>query len=417
MTTIAELCPIIQCLLTETANRLAEETGFIRRKRQVSGASFAQSTVLGWLNNPNATRKQLHHAAMQTGMDISLQGLDKRFTPEAVVFMRALLEEGLKLVLSSAHPKACFRSFEEVYLTDCSQTRVGDKEEKLAVRLGLKHGQMQLTLEAAHTHDQRTQVMTHTMSAGALHIADLGFFNLKRFQTWNEQGVYWLSRFKVGTWLYDQAGQPLDLLTTLSQPSQEQVTFPVQVGKRQRLGAYLVAQRVSDAVYQQRQAQFKELRRRQHPVSALKETLAQWTIYLTSIPHLTFEQAHILARSRWQIELLFKLWKSHARLTHSRSANPLRQQCEFYAKLVAILIAHWLLLVSGWHHLHLSAVQALQVIRPHVFRLLRAFSCVARLNRILHDIQHDLGRSGYGSSRRLAPSASQLWLLFDASSP
>ena len=87
MTTIAELCPVLQGLLIETANRLAKETGFIQRERQLTGAGFAQSTVLGWLNQPDCSRSQLHHAAVKSGMQISLQGFDKRFSTRAVVFM------------------------------------------------------------------------------------------------------------------------------------------------------------------------------------------------------------------------------------------------------------------------------------------------------------------------------------------
>ena len=48
-----------------------------------------------------------------------------------------------------------------------------------------------------------------------------------------------------------------------------------------------------------------------------------------------------LARVRWQIELLFKLWKSHGQLDKSRSDNPWRVLCELYAKLIAMLIQHW----------------------------------------------------------------------------
>jgi len=306
MTTITELCPVIQGLLIETANRVAKETGFIQRKRQITGAGFAQSTILGWLNEPDATRSQLHHAAIQTGMEISLQGLDKRFTQTAVVFMRQLVLEALKEILKSETPKPVFAQFKGVYLTDCSQTIFGEQREKLAVRLELQQGHLHVTLEEARTHDQRTSVMEQRMPEGALHIGDLGFFNLKRFKMWNEQGLYWLSRLKVGTWLYDQSGQTLNLLEYLMQQNNDRLCLPVQVGKRDRVAAYVVAQRVSDTVYQQRQLQFKELRRRQHPTSALKLALAQWTIYLTSVPDLTFEQAHTLARSRWQIELVFK---------------------------------------------------------------------------------------------------------------
>ena len=413
MTTITELCPVLQGLLIETANRLAKETGFIQRNRQVTGAGFAQSTVLGWLNQPDATRGQLHHAAIKSGMQISLQGLDKRFTAKAVVFMRQLVVAALKEVLRSDTPKPVFSQFNGVYLTDCSQTLVGSRREKLAVRLELQQGQLEVSLEEVSTNDQRTSVVGQLMPVGALHIADLGFFKLKRFQTWNEQGIYWLTRFKVGTWLYDENGQALDLFACLKQQQSDTLSLSVQVGKRDRVAACLVAQRVSEAVLEQRQAQFKELRRRQHPVSAAKIALAEWTIYLTSIPDLTFEQAHTLARSRWQIELVFKLWKSHAHLTRSRSGDPFRQQCEFYAKLLAILISHWILLVTGWQHLALSSVQALSVIRTYAFAFLKAFALACPLEVLFIDIQHDLRHVGHRGSRRKAPSSFQLWSDFD----
>jgi hypothetical protein len=413
MTTITELSPVLQGVLIETANRLAKETGFIRRNRQITGAGFAQSVVLGWLNQPDATRSQLHHAAIKSGMQISLQGLDKRFTAQAVVFMRQLVVEALKEILSSEAPKPIFSQFKGVYLTDCSQTLFGHRREKLAVRLELQQGQLQVSLEEVATNDQRTSVVGQIMPEGALHIADLGFFKLKRFKTWNEQGIYWLTRFKVGTWLYDQDGQALDLLACLKQQQTDTLYLPVQVGKQDRVSACLVAQQVSEAVLSNRHAQFKELRRRQHPVSETKIALAAWTIYLTSIPDLTFEQAHTLARSRWQIELVFKLWKSHAHLTHSRSGDPLRQQCEFYAKLVAVLISHWILLVTGWQHLALSPVQALSVIRTYAFAFLKAFALASPLEVILIDIQHDLWHVGHRGSRRKAPSSFQLWSDFD----
>jgi len=413
MTTITELCPVLQGLLIETANRLAKETGFIQRERQLTGAGFAQSTVLGWLNQADCSRSQLHHAAVKSGMQISLQGFDKRFSTRAVVFMRQLVVEALKEILSSESPKPIFSQFKGVYLTDCSQTIAGDRREKLAVRLELQQGHLQMALEEANTNDQRTSVVEQSLPTGALHIADLGFFNLKRFKRWSEQAVHWLSRFKIGTWLYDEAGQALDLLACLKQHPTDTLCLSVQVGKRDRVAAYLVAQRVSESVLGNRQAQFKELRRRQHPVSANKVALAEWTIYLTSVPDLTFEQAHTLARSRWQIELVFKLWKSHAHLTHSRSTDPARQQCEFYAKLLAVLISHWILLVTGWSHLALSAVQALSVIRNYAFAFLGSVSLLSQLEALLVNIQHDLCYVGHHSSRYKVPLAFQLWRDFD----
>ncbi len=49
------------------------------------------------------------------------------------------------------------------------------------------------------TNDQKIGLIDDPLPAGALHLGDLGFFKVARFQQWNTEGVYWLSRFKTGT--------------------------------------------------------------------------------------------------------------------------------------------------------------------------------------------------------------------------
>ena len=65
-----------------------QKTGFIQRQRKLSGAQFAQATVFGWLQHPAATRQQLQQSLLQTGQQVTVQGLDARFSPQAVRFLR-----------------------------------------------------------------------------------------------------------------------------------------------------------------------------------------------------------------------------------------------------------------------------------------------------------------------------------------
>lgn len=304
-----------------------QKKGFIERQRKVRGAGFAPALVLGGLAHVQPTRKQLHHSARQAGMEVSVPGLDQRFKPSAVTFMRTLLETALTQLISSEETRGLLPQFNGVYVTDCTRLVWAGGGEKLAVRLELQHGSGQASLSEINRHDQKTEVIERALAAAALHLGDLGFFNWKRFRQWSEQEVYWLTRLKVGTTLTTLAGQPLDIKSVLS--GQAEIVIPVKVGVKQAVIAFLVAAPLPEAAQRQRQARLKQAARRdQRPIASRQAAWANWTIYLTNIPDLNFTQAHILARTRWQIELLFKLWKSHGHILTSRSADPVRQQCQ-----------------------------------------------------------------------------------------
>ncbi|MBA3948074.1 MAG: transposase [Herpetosiphonaceae bacterium] len=68
-------------------------------------------------------------------------------------------------------------------------------------------------------------------------------------------------------------------------------------------------------------------------VSARRLALAAWAIFITNAPAelVSLEAGMVLGRVRWQIELLFKLWKSHGHIDESRSTKPWRILCDVYA--------------------------------------------------------------------------------------
>lgn len=416
MTTVAELSSSLQKLMTTTAERIAKATGFIQRQREVTGAGFAQAVVFGNLAAGEATRKEVHASAIRAGLQVSVQGLDQRFNEAGVRFMRALLEEALTAMVSSEESRGMLPQFNGVYLTDCTRLTWTGLGMKAAVRLELQQGELRVQLHELNRHDQKTGVVDEAVPAGALQLEDLGFFKLERMRQRNAAGVYWLSRYKVGTTLTTLAGEPIDLKQLLT--GETSISLPVLVGTRHPVRAILLAAPLTEEAFTKRLARLKEQARLdQRPLSQRQLELATWTIYLTNIPDLSFEQAFILARTRWQIELLFKLWKSHARVLSSRSALPFRQHIDGYAKLLGILISHWVLLVSGWQHDTLSPVDALRIIRSNLVLLQRAFIYAHYFEDFFHWLSLELQLAAPVSKRRSSPAAFQLWRDFDASVP
>ena len=173
MTTITDLSHTLQTLLTTRADQIARQTGFIRRERQVTGAGFAQALVLGGLAQPDATRKQLHHQAIQAGLRVSRQGFDQRLTERAGVFMRTLLETTLTATVQSNDPVVVLPQFNGVYVTDCTRLVWGQTGMKLAVRWEIQRGQLQAGLMDLTQNDQKAQLIDQSMPPGTLHLADL----------------------------------------------------------------------------------------------------------------------------------------------------------------------------------------------------------------------------------------------------
>lgn len=383
----------------------------------MTGAGFAQALVLGGLAQASATQKVQHQFACQAGLDISLQGFDQRFSSKAVDFMRQLLDVGLKQVVQSEAETTLLPQFNGVYLTDCSRLVWSGSGLKLALRWELQRGRLQAEVLELQQHDQCAPLLENELPRGALQLGDLGFFNLKRFQRWHDQGVLWLTRYKVGTLVHTLDGQRLSL-TEVLQHATSPLTLSVRLGAHQAVSAYLLAAPLPDDAYAQRCARLKEQARLdQRPLSAHQLALARWTIYLTNCPDLSFAQAHVLARTRWQIELLFKLWKSHAKLLVSRSANPIRQQVEGYAKLLGVLVAHWLLLVHGWQSHLVSMVDAFACLRTHIPLLLYAFRFPFLWQLFTEVLRSTLATAPRFSPRRKHPLAFQFWRDFAAYAP
>ncbi len=174
--------------------------------------------------------------------------------------------------------------------------------------------------------------------------------------------------------------------------------------------AVRVPQEVAD---ERRRRLHEEFRDKGKTPSARLLALAAWTMMVTTVPdaQLSVAEALVLLRARWQIELLFKLWKSQGRVDEWRSAQPWRILCEVYAKLLAMIVQHWVLLVGCWHQPNRSLVRAAQTVQGYALALLSAVGkSPERVAELLEEIHRCLGCAGRLTTRKKKPSTYQLLL-------
>jgi hypothetical protein len=284
---------------------------------------------------------------------------------------------------------------------------------KLTVRFDLGRGQLDGPVLSAGRAQDRSSVLHHApLPPGTLRLSDLGFWSLEVFRQLAATGAYWLSRLNLQVAVFDSAGQRYDLPRWLRRQG-EQFDVPVTLGVAAHLPARLLGVRVPRTVAAERRRKLKASAHREGktpPKATL--TLADWTLLVTNVPpaQLSVPEALTLARARWQIELLFKLWKTHGQIAASRSADPWRVLCEVYAKVIAMVIQHWVLLVGCWAYADRSLTEAAKTVRREATWLLAALPSHRRLIEVLAAIQRSMTAGCRIAKHRRKPSTFQLLL-------
>jgi hypothetical protein len=388
MTTIPQICTTMQTLLTTTTETVAATLHCVKRpdRAKFTPSTLVQTLVFGWLAQPDATVEQLAQMAARVGVEVSAQAIDQRFTTTTAALLHQVLTASLQHVLA-ADPVAIpiLQRFTSIRVHDSTTiglpdalttTWLGCGNDTGRGTAGLKCGlQLDLLtgalcgLDLAHgrASDHSLPVQQATLPTGSLRIADLGFYDLEHFAALSAAGVYWLSRIQSNSCITPPGQPERSLVATLeSLGPVAEWEGPVLVGQDGRLPARLLVARVPQEVADERRCQIRAAAKEKGRAPAKAAlSLADWNVLITNAPpeKLSLEEAMVVMRLRWQIELLFKLWKSQGLVDEWRTEKPARILCEVYAKLLALIIQHWMLLASGWANPERSPVKAAQVVR------------------------------------------------------
>lgn len=429
-TNLHTLATQLQTLFTTTAHQAARDSAFVRRRRVLDGPSFVQGLVFGWLDRPQASLEELTLALADAGADLSPQALDQRFTAAAADCLRKVLAAAIARVIA-ARPQASplLERFHGVYLLDSttvplpaaladqwpgcggSTAAAGKAALKVQVRWEVSSGTLEgVALSAGRDADARAELAAAALPAGSLRLADLGYFDLSALATYGAAGVFWLSRVPPRTRLW-AGGRKWELGEFLKSQGRDQVDVMVELGGEERMPCRLLAWRVPAAVAAKRRARVrKKAAKSGHRLSAARLALCDWTVVATNLPaaKATLEEAMVLLGVRWQLELLFKSWKSAGLgLGTSRSRNVWRVLCEVYAKLLAAVVRQWAVLAGGGGGVERSVIRVGRIVQRFARDLLRALDDAGALSDLVRRLGGLLQRHGRVNRRATRPATHQ----------
>lgn len=408
-----DLDETMQTILGPIANRVAREKKFVQRKSKITGAHFAQALIFGWLAHPNASYTVLQQMLETSGCDASAQALEQRMTEEAADFLLALIFIVMGYCISSDPVSTeMFSRFNGVYLQDGTTISLPNELEgryqgsggntsesgrsglRIQVRLNMKNGALHGPWVASSRESERSgpgSFEQDPLPPSSLIIHDSEYVTMKTLKMHQEAGTYMMSHARADSQITDARGVKTSLKEFLLKrlEKQEKVDEWVLLGTRvlSQQNVRIIACRVSpekeqarlDRIGKDTKGRAKGSRgdvvvgkkhsptkRKPHrdKSSPARRALSGYTIILTNVPQelLQAHEVHILLRSRWQIELLWRLWKERGQIDLWRSEKPMRILCEVYAKLLGCIFQHWIILKGCWQQPHRSLVKASQAV-------------------------------------------------------
>lgn len=358
------LTKIEQVFEAATLDQIAKVTGFVRRKSKLNAMAFLQMCML---SAGEACTKSLSQACTLlreiVGVRLRKQSLDERFTTQAVAFVKQTVEGVLaKEFFEKSTDSTVFSRFARILIGDCTCFALparftatykgpGGIYPGSAIKLYLEYdflsGSASCLKEDGWARSDQTFNEAARVNKGELVLKDLGFYSVPFFRELHQKGAYFISRLRAGSSLFKE-GKKI-ALSDLIKDSFAMMTlqeYTVSIGSNTRERAALgqvrlVLEKVPPAIYEQKIRRTKALCASKGRQPSNDQLLwSQYNVFITNIPEKMFsaQQVRNTYRLRWQIEILFKAWKSVFQIHHVKPVQLHRFQCMLWASLLLILL-------------------------------------------------------------------------------
>ena len=316
-------------------NRIGRLSGFVQRKRKkISAYHFVVGFLISCCHGNSTFSEWALQIGLLSGKSVSKQGVFDRLHCGAVAFAKQLLEQVLLKQSGKDFVSSLFEGFGKVLLQDSttlglpqvlSKLFPGNHsrgEQKAVARIqsifDIKAMRfINFSLAAFTQNDQSASgSILALVKKGDLVIRDLGYFSLAVFEKLINTKVHFLSRLRYGVTITDRHGKPILLKDLLKQKCG--VDRWVYIGSEKKVWVRLVMipvplQQAAQKIRKAKQDRDARLNHSQQYYEWLK-----FNVYITTVNKnvWTAHQVYKAYSVRWQIEIIFKSWKSSFNLQH-----------------------------------------------------------------------------------------------------
>jgi len=410
---------VSQFFKEETTEAEARETGFVKRESKLTGHLFLTVFTFGMslYGTPSLNELVGLLKLVAPELEMSREGLYQRINEEAVKFFEAMLSLVIKLEVPSELELTVLSAFKRILIFDSTAFQLpetlapyfkgfgGDASEagiKILFGYDLKSARFfYVVLNGTDADHLIRNGVIGEIGTGDLEISDLGFFGVETFAQIEARGAFYVSRLKTNVTVYrkNEAGnlEEYDLseaVKKMKEGDRTEIEVCLKSGETV-ITTRLVIECVPEVVKAERVRKLNQINLKKGRQTQERTKLLQGVnLHITNAPAelLSAKVIRQFYTVRWQIELIFKNWKSNFQLDEVTGKKPHRIKCMIYAKLLFIFLTHKIIHVArsfAWSQLarEVSEFQATQQIKIIGNEWLRAiFQEPAKVETILSGV-------------------------------
>jgi len=298
---------------------------------------------------------------LQYGLSLSKQALHQSLNKGAKALQMLLASAIVTTMLHKTYnpsTAAVFEQFDAVLITDATILSLPDKLAEYHKGLGGKNAKSAMKIQATYDVKSKTfrkisqrdsarendakymKELIKEIKPNELSITDLGYYGIANFMEIAKKGAYFISKIKSNTIIYKDEDKPMNIVRELKRKDfiDKMVIIKGDNGKKS-MEVRLCGIKLPSDVYTQR------IRKANKKAKSSGKTLSKeeierlkWILIVTNVSSemLDYKAVCEIYRIRWQIELIFKSWKSHFSIDEMNNVGKDYWDCLLYGKLIVI---------------------------------------------------------------------------------
>ncbi len=313
---------------SEILDEVGRISGLIQRKRILTADKLV-TTLSFWKGDNLGYSDLAADIDLKYGTEVTKQSLQEKLeNPAAEVFFETLVKKVLN-ASQALLPRAVvdIPGVGNVFIADSSVVALraglakhlpgtGGGGAKASIKIhglvNLSHQQFaRIVLSDGKTSDH-SEKKAHELILEQcdLIIRDMGYFDTADLDALQKSGRFYLTRIPVNNRTFsDESGNKVDIWSDVAASNRFSIDRPIKVGD-EGFATRLVALRLPRAKAKERQAALSKEKGRH--LTQIEKAQAKWNLFMTnlSIEQAAVETLQRLYAWRWQIELIWKAWKS-----------------------------------------------------------------------------------------------------------